>query len=316
MRPLTIGTAGHIDHGKTALIQALTGKNTDRLAEERRRGISIELGYARLELPGGRWLSVVDVPGHEALVRTMVAGATGFDLFLLVIAADEGVMPQTREHLTVLRSLGMEVGVVALSRCDLADPDRRTLAAAEARDLIDAPLVEVSARTGEGLDELRLALAAAADRADSAREEPVWEEPAVLHVDRVFTLSGIGTVVTGTLWSGELRVDEQVEIQPHGAPLRIRSIQVHDRPVNGAAAGQRVALNLTGRDRDRVERGDVVCSAGAGLRGTYRLDVELDASVDPGAERRVQVHHGTRRAPARVVPFRDGGLAQLRLAKP
>src|SRR3954470_5842279 len=152
MRPLTLGTAGHIDHGKTALIEGLTGKNTDRLQEERGRGISIELGYARLELTGGRSLSVVDVPGHEALVRTMVAGATGIDLFLMVIAADEGVMPQTREHLTVLRALGVPVGVVALSRCDLAEPGALRQAAAEARELIDAPLVEASAVSGEGLE--------------------------------------------------------------------------------------------------------------------------------------------------------------------
>src|SRR3954471_14940266 len=152
MLPLTLGTAGHIDHGKTALVEALTGNNTDRLEEEHRRGISIELGYAELELPGGRSLSVVDVPGHEALVRTMVSGATGIDLYLMVVAADEGVMPQTREHLTVLRALGVDIGVVALSRCDLAEPEQSRVAADEAHELIDAPLVEVSARTGAGLD--------------------------------------------------------------------------------------------------------------------------------------------------------------------
>src|SRR5690242_1561209 len=234
MRPLTLGTAGHIDHGKSALVEALTGKNTDRLEEEHRRGISIELGFASLKLPCGRSLSIVDVPGHEALVRTMVAGATGFDLFLMVIAADEGVMPQTREHLTVLRSLGVEVGVITLSRIDLAEPEQRNRAAAEARELVDAPLLAVSARTGEGLDDLRLALAAAADRVDAAHEDPEWDEPAVLHVDRVFTLRGIGTVVTGTLWSGKLKVGERVEVQPSGVRLRIRSIQIHDSPVESA----------------------------------------------------------------------------------
>src|SRR4051794_2833348 len=197
MRPLTLGTAGHIDHGKTALIEVLTGKNTDRLEEERRRGISIELGYAKRAPPGGRSLSVVDVPGHDALVRTMVAGATGIDLFLLVIAADDGVMPQTREHVTVLRALDVPIGVVALSRCDLADRDRRGLAAAQATDLIDAPVVEVSAVTGEGLERLREELAAAAQRSESRRPERHWDQPAALHVDRVFTLRGIGTVVTG-----------------------------------------------------------------------------------------------------------------------
>src|SRR4051794_30374452 len=236
MSPLTLGTAGHIDHGKTALVEALTGKNTDRLEEEHRRGISIELGYARLELPDGRSLSVIDVPGHERLVRTMVAGATGIDLFLLVVAGDEGVMPQTREHLTVLQALGVETGVIALTRCDLAEPESRHPAAAEARELIDAPLVEVSARTGEGLDELRLALADAAELADARRAVRQWEEPAVLHVDRVFALRGIGTVVTGTLWSGVIREGERVEILPEGIELRVRSIQVHDAPVDRADA--------------------------------------------------------------------------------
>jgi selenocysteine-specific elongation factor len=317
MSPLTLGTAGHIDHGKTALIEALTGKNTDRLAEERRRGISIELGYARLDLPGGGSVSVVDVPGHEALVRTMVSGATGIDLFLMVIAADEGVMPQTREHLTVLRALDVPVGIVALSRCDLAEPEGRERAAAEARELIDAPLVEVSAVTHEGLEELVARLAEAAERAEAARPEPAWERPATLHVDRVFTLHGIGTVVTGTLWSGSLAAGQHVEVLPGGAELRIRSVQVHDRPVDRAAAGQRVALNVVGPGREGVERGDVICSAGSGLRPSYRLDVRLEPPLGAGDQPlRVQVHHGTRRTPARVVPLDEAGLAQLRLEAP
>jgi selenocysteine-specific elongation factor len=316
MRPLTIGTAGHIDHGKTALIEALTGKNTDRLEEERRRGISIELGYARLELPGGRSLSVVDVPGHEALVRTMVAGATGIDLFLLVIAADDGVMPQTREHLTVLRALDVPVGVVALSRCDLADRPTRERAAAQARELIDAPLVEVSAMTGEGLDRLRDELTAAAQRSES-ESKPEWEQPPVLHVDRVFKLHGIGTVVTGTLWSGSLGAGDTVEVLPQGSELRIRSVQVHDRPVERAEAGQRVALNLVGPGRDAIERGAVVTSPGSGLRPSYRLDVAIDVPLPRGDRPpRVQVHHGTRSAAARVVALEEGALAQLRLESP
>src|SRR4051794_10899513 len=317
MRPLTIGTAGHIDHGKTALIEALTGKNTDRLEEERRRGISIELGYARLELPGGRSLSVVDVPGHEALVRTMVAGATGIDLFLLVIAADDGVMPQTREHLTVLRALDVPVGVVALTRCDLADRPARERADAQARELIDAPLVEVSAVTGEGLGRLRDELTAAAQRSDSARSEPQWEQPPVLHVDRVFKLHGIGTVVTGTLWSGSLGAGESVEVLPQGSELRIRSVQVHDRPVGRAEAGQRVALNRVGPGRDAIERGAVVTSPGSRLRPSYRLDVAIDVPPPRGDRPpRVQVHHGTTSAAARVVALEEGELAQLRLESP
>jgi selenocysteine-specific elongation factor len=235
----------------------------------------------------------------------------------MVVAADEGVMPQTREHLTVLRALGVPVGVVALSRCDLAEPASRELAAAEARELIDAPLVEVSAVSGDGLEELRGELATAADRAEAARREPIWERPAVLHVDRVFTLHGIGTVVTGTLWSGSLGAGERVQVVPAGAELRIRSVQVHDRPVDRAEAGQRVALNVVGPDRDAVERGDVVCSTGSGLRPSYRLDVRLEPPL-PDAERprRVQIHHGTRRTVARLVSLDDSGLAQLRLDSP
>ncbi|MGA8218996.1 MAG: selenocysteine-specific translation elongation factor, partial [Solirubrobacterales bacterium] len=316
MRPLTLGTAGHIDHGKTALIGALTGKDTDRLEEEHRRGISIELGYAQLALPGGHKLSVIDVPGHEALVRTMVAGASGIDLFLMVIAADEGVMPQTREHLTVLEALGVETGVVVLTRCDLAKPERRSRSAVEARELIDAPPVEVSARTGDGLEGLMVALEEAAELAEQRRPEPLWEEPAVLHVDRVFSLRGIGTVVTGTLWSGELVAGDTVRVLPRDIDLRIRSIEVHDRPVDRVDAGQRVALNLAGPGRDRISRGDVVCSSGAALRASYRLDVSFEGPLDLGDdERRVQVHHGTRHAPARIVAL-DDGVAQLRLESP
>src|SRR3954453_17689019 len=195
--PLTLGTAGHIDHGKTALIRAVTGKETDRLPEEHKRGISIELGYARLELPGGRVLSVVDVPGHERFVRTMVAGATGVDMFLLCVAADDGVMPQTREHMAVLRGLGVEAGVVAVTKADVGAP---ALAAEEAAELVaGAPVVQVSALKRTGLDEL---LDALGEVAASLPGRASVAGPARLHVDRSFTLRGIGTVVTGTLWSG------------------------------------------------------------------------------------------------------------------
>src|SRR5436190_14932510 len=194
--PLTIGTAGHIDHGKTWLVRALTGKNTDRLPEEQRRGISIDLGYAPLELPDGRRLSLIDVPGHERFVRTMVAGATGIDLFLLVIDAAEGARPQTLEHITILRLLGVEAGVVAITKADLVDEETLEIAIAEAGELVpEAEVVAVSAKTGTGLDELRAALARVAARS-VARDA---SGPARLYIDRVFTLRGIGTVVTGTL---------------------------------------------------------------------------------------------------------------------
>ena len=321
--PLTLGTAGHIDHGKTALIGALSGKSTDRLPEERRRGISIELGYAPLQLPSGRRLSVIDVPGHERFVRTMVAGASGIDLFLLCVAADDGVMPQTREHLAVLRQLGVDAGVVAITKADVGEPE---LAAEEVSDLLPGiETVAVSALRREGLDRLLAALdRAAAPLAGRAATE--GGEEARLHVDRSFTLKGIGTVVTGTLWSGELRTGQGVTILPRGLTARVRSLQVHDRGVERAQAGQRVALNLVGVSWREVGRGDVVAPAATALRPTYLIDVS--ASLEAGAtplERgtRVHVHHGTREAPARVVPLEGARLepgkrayAQLRLEAP
>jgi selenocysteine-specific elongation factor len=317
-RPLTLGTAGHIDHGKTALIGALTGSDTDRLPDEHRRGISIDLGYARLELPGGGWLSVVDVPGHERLVRTMVAGATGVDVFLLVVAADDGVMPQTREHAAVLRALGVERGVVALTKRDLVDAEALELAAVEAESLLPGiPRVAVSARTGEGVEELRAALGQAAGAA-AAERDPAIDGPAVLHIDRSFTLRGVGTVVTGTLWSGAIAPGDRLELLPRGTPVRVRSVQVHDAPVESATAGQRVALNLAGVERSEVARGDVVASPGGGPRPSYRLDVDLrlEPWARPVAGRRVQVHHGTRDTPARIIDLDGGSLAQLRLSAP
>jgi len=314
--PLTLGTAGHIDHGKTALVRALTGVDTDRLPEERARGISIELGYAPLVLPSGRRLSVVDVPGHERFVRTMVAGATGIDLYLMVVAADDGVMPQTREHAAVLAALGVEAGVVAVTKADAADPAR---ALAEAAELLPgAPAVATSARTGAGLDELRARLEAAADRASARAGAPGGLR---LHVDRSFTIHGAGTVVTGTLWSGAAGRGDEVVVLPAGRRARVRSVQVHDEPVDRAAAGQRVALNLAGLDRDEVARGDVVVARGAAgpdaAAATFRVDAALtwatpDARPDGGA--RVAVHHGTREAAARLVEL-GGRFFQLRLER-
>ena len=310
--PRTLGTAGHIDHGKTALIGALTGKQTDRLPEERRRGISIELGYAALELPTGRRLSVVDVPGHERFVRTMVAGATGIDLYLLCIAADDGVMPQTLEHWAVLRHLGVDRGVVAITKADLIDP---AMAAEEARALVDgAEIVPVSAREGAGLDELRAALERVAS---SLPSRAAGQGEPRLHVDRSFTLRGIGTVVTGTLWSGSVADGDRVTVLPQGLEARVRSVQVHDQPVDRAGAGQRVALALTGVDWREVGRGDLVCLLGSRIEPTYRIDaaVRLEPDVRPRHGERLHVHHGTREAPARVVEL-DHGLVQLRLEAP
>jgi selenocysteine-specific elongation factor len=305
----TLGTAGHIDHGKTALVRALTGVDTDRLPEEQRRGISIALGYAPLTLPSGRRLSVVDVPGHERFVRTMVAGATGIDLYLMTVAADDGVMPQTREHATVLAALGVEVGVVAVTKADLANPAR---ALQEAADLLPgAEAVAVSARTGAGLDELRVALDRAAARTVSRADAP---GDLRLHVDRAFTIRGAGTVVTGTLWSGSAGRGDTVTILPAGRRARVRAVEVHDQAVERAEAGQRVALNLAGVDRDEVARGDVIVG-GDGFAATYRVDAALSFTDRPEHGARVAVHHGTREVPARVAEL-GGRYFQLRLERP
>jgi selenocysteine-specific elongation factor len=304
--PLTVGTAGHIDHGKTWLVRALTGKDTDRLPEEQARGISIDLGYAPLDLPDGRRVSLVDVPGHERFVRTMVAGATGIDLFLLVIDAGEGARPQTHEHLAVLRLLGVERGVVAVTKADTVDAETLELALAEARELVPGvEVVAVSAKTGAGLDDLRAALAR------SAQEPSREDAPARLYVDRVFTLHGIGTVATGTLWSGRIGAGDVLRIEPAGREVRVRSVQVHDHAVDAAEAGQRVAVALPGLDRRELSRGDVLVEPGA-YGASYRLDVELEElGLIPS---RTLVHHGTSATLARIV--RNGRYAQLRLAAP
>jgi selenocysteine-specific elongation factor len=302
--PLTVGTAGHIDHGKTALVTALTGVDTDRLPEERRRGMTIELGYAALELESDparprRRVSLIDVPGHERLVRTMVAGATGIDLYLMVVAADDGVMPQTREHAAVLRGLGVQRGVVAITKADLADPESARAGAAEL--MAGAEIVVCSVRTGDGVEEVRAALGRAAAGASSRAEDA---RGAVLHVDRSFTIHGAGRVVTGTLWSGSIARGDELLVLPAGTPARVREVQVHDTQVDRASAGQRVAVNLRGAD---PVRGDVL--AAEPLAATHILDVQLDARIEHGT--RVHVHHGTRESAARVA-WLGGHFHQLR----
>ncbi|HEX2110742.1 MAG TPA: selenocysteine-specific translation elongation factor [Gaiellaceae bacterium] len=309
--PLTVGTAGHIDHGKTWLVRALTGKDTDRLPEERARGISIDLGYAPLELPGGKRLSLVDVPGHERFVRNMVAGATGIDLFLLVIDAAEGARPQTHEHLAIVRLLGIEHGVVAVTKADAVDAEVLELALEEARDLVPgAPVVATSARTGAGLDELKAALAEIADGV----EKGASSGPTRLFVDRAFSLRGIGTVATGTLWSGSVGDGDIMTVEPGGREVRVRSVQVHDRAVERADAGQRVAVSLPGVEVSRLRRGDALIEPGA-FRPSYRLDVMLEALGEIPDGIRLHVHHGTAEHFARVVRVGERH-AQLRLASP
>jgi selenocysteine-specific elongation factor len=312
--PLTLGTAGHIDHGKTALVTLLTGKNTDRLREEQERGISIELGYAELELPGGGRLSVVDVPGHERFVRTMVAGATGIDVFLLVIAADDGVMPQTVEHEAIIELLGVERGVVALTKADLVDEELLEMAEEDVREFLartpysGCEVVTVSARDGRGVGALLAALQRAAGQVTARRRGG----PVRLPVDRVFPLKGIGTVVTGTLWRGEVRAGDALLVEPGGARTVVRSVQVHDHEAEVAGAGSRVGLNLRGLDRDAVQRGSWLVAPESVGRVSRRFDAWVQ--VMPGgrplrAGDQVRLHHGTAQYLARVAPLEGREIA-------
>ncbi len=278
MDPNTIilGTAGHIDHGKTTLVKALTGTDTDRLKEEKERGITIELGFAHLNLPSGRRLGVVDVPGHERFVKNMVAGAMGMDLVILVVAADEGVMPQTREHLEICQLLGVKKGVVVLTKKDMVDEEWLELVTDDVKTFVkgtfleDAPVVAVSSTTGEGLDGLLKVLDRCASQVVPRR--PVG--PYRLPVDRVFVMKGFGTVVTGTSISGKIGGGDEVTIYPLGIDARVRGIQVHGRESQDARPGMRTALNLQGVSKDDVSRGDVIASPGS-LRPSYLLDLEL-----------------------------------------
>lgn len=305
-RHVVIGTAGHVDHGKTALVKALTGVETDRWEEERRRGITIDLGFAPLGLGGGLEASVVDVPGHEDFVRNMVAGATGVDVALLVVAADEGVMPQTVEHLAILDFLGVQAGVVALTKSDLVDPEWLELVRAEVQERLARsgaawePPVAVSSMTGAGLEQLRGALERVAGRARTRAADDLFRLP----VDRVFSLPGAGTVVTGTVWSGSVRVGEDVMLYPGGARARVRSVEVHGRSQERATPGRRTALALVGPSRQDARRGSVVVSHPA-WRETASLDVlvTLLPEARPLTQRsRVRLHLGTAEVLARIVP--------------
>ena len=276
-RYTVVGTAGHIDHGKSALVKALTGTDPDRLEEERRRGMTIDLGFAHLDLPSGLRVGVVDVPGHERLIKTMLAGAAGIDLVLFVVAADEGIMPQTREHLDILRFLPVDRGLVVLTKMDLVtDPEwlalvREDVAALVAGSFLErAPVIPVSARTGEGIP----ALVEALDRALRDLAAPDADAPARLPVDRSFTMAGFGTVVTGTLWTGRIHAGDALVLLPEGREVRVRQVQSHGDVVEEARAGQRVALNLVGVAKDEVERGDVLVAPGT-YRSSRVLDVRL-----------------------------------------
>jgi selenocysteine-specific elongation factor len=305
-----LGTAGHIDHGKTALVKALTGVETDRLAEEQRRGITIELGFAPLSLPGIGTVGVVDVPGHEAFVRTMLAGATGIDLALLVIAADESVMPQTREHLAILQLLGIHAGVIALTKADLVDDAWLALvrddvdAARAGTGLASAPVVAVSAYTGQGMDALRAALGAAARTVPARDGRDLFRLP----VDRAFTVRGTGTVVTGTVWTGELRRDDVVRILPGRQTARVRGLQSHGAPIDVAGPGVRAAISLAGVAIADVPRGTTLVTDPAwGSSRVVRADVTLlphAPALRPRTE--LRLHLGTHEVGARIGSLAGG----------
>ncbi len=330
LRPVIIGTAGHIDHGKTVLVEALTGIATDRLPEEKRRGISIDLGFAPLDLgPDAPAASFVDVPGHEAFIKNMVAGATGIDVALLVVAADEGVMQQTREHVVVLEALGIERAVVAITKSDLVDADWCELVVETTTEMLAGTRLEgsetviVSARTGDGIDRLRVALARVALNVSGVRTD----RPTRLPVDRSFPVVGVGTVATGTLWAGTIAHGDTLRSLPEGDTVRVRSIEVHGSPVEQARSGQRTALALTGSGTQSVRRGTMLVEPDAGWRSNRRADVRLwlvvsaPRPVESGD--RLRFHHGTTEVMGRVrwyssrqVEPGEEGYGRVRFEKP
>jgi selenocysteine-specific elongation factor len=322
--PIVLGTAGHIDHGKTSLVRALTGIDTDRLPVEKARGITTELGFARLDL-GERRVAVVDVPGHERFVKSMVAGATGIDVVMLVIAADEGVMPQTREHLDICDLLGVRRGMIVLTKRDLVDDEWLGMVTGDVKTAVagtfleGAPVVPVSTRTGVGIDELKTEIARLIDSLPPRTTTGVFRLP----VDRVFTVKGFGTIVTGTVLGGEVALGDELTVIPHGLSARVRGIEVHGAAVEKAVAGHRAALNLGGVAVEDLARGDLLAHPGK-VAASHILDVELRyLRSAPGplpVRSKVLVHHATAQILATLVlvekqALRPGesGLAQLRL---
>lgn len=324
---IIVGTAGHVDHGKTVLVNALTGVNTDRLKEEKERGISIELGFAPLTLPSGQKIGLVDVPGHERFIRQMLAGVGGMDLVMLVIAADEGVMPQTQEHLDIINLLQIKKGIVVVTKKDLVEEDWLELVLEEVKEalagsiLAEAPIIPVSAVTGEGMDVLKEHL-----------EQLVAQTPAKssagkvrLPIDRVFSITGFGTVVTGTLWSGSITVGDTLELQPEGLQARVRTLQVHGQKVDVARAGQRVAVNLAGIETAQLSRGSTLLTPGI-MAPSYRIDLQLHLLAKAPAmknRQRVRIHLGTGEVLGRVILLDreelapgETAFAQLQLEEP
>lgn len=330
-RRIIIGTAGHIDHGKSTLIEALTGTDPDRLLEEKRRGITIELGFAQLELPDGTIAGIVDVPGHERFIRQMISGASGISLALVCIAADDGMMPQTREHLTVLQLLDVTKCVIALTKCDTVDEEWVSLVQEEIREELSstpfskAPIIPVSAKNGEGLDKLKEALVSCSRKALSASSSESVRMP----IDRVFTIKGAGTVVTGTLWRGSIHAGDELELLPSHKKVRVRTVQVHDQEVPLSTPGTRTALNLVGVNKSDLKPGDFLGTSKT-LQVSDRFDAQftyipvLSAKKPLESGLHVHIAHGTREVVGRVL-FMNGqtalepnetAFAQIRLNEP
>ena len=328
MKHVIIGTAGHVDHGKTLLVKALTGIDTDRLKEEKKRGITIELGFAHLDWPDGTQAGIVDVPGHEKFIKNMLAGAGGIDLAMLIIAADDGVMPQTVEHLNILTLLGVKDGLIVITKADTVDPQWLEMMQEEIREKTEGsflegkPIVAVSAYTGQGIPELKEMLRHLVQNA----QEKSLRIPFRLPVDRVFSVDGFGTVVTGTLIEGAVNEGDLAELTPSGAQTRIRNLQVHGKNAQTAYAGQRVALNLAGLKKTDIQRGDSVAKPGS-VRTSRMLDVRLQNLKSSGRvilnDSQVHLFHGSAQLLAKVVLFGQDELkpgescyAQLRLTEP
>lgn len=325
MKHVIIGTAGHVDHGKTCLIKALTGIDTDRLKEEKKRGITIELGFAYLDLENGQRVGIVDVPGHEKFVRNMLAGAGGMDICMLVVAADEGIMPQTVEHLDILSILGIKNGVIVITKTDLVEPEFVELVAEDARELVkgtffeSAPIVPVSVYEEQGLEQLKKILQEQCNTLPERGDAGSFRLP----IDRVFSLKGFGTIVTGTLMEGKLKKDQNIVLYPENVPVKVRNLQVHSKDADVAYAGQRVAVNVPDRKKEEILRGDVLATADS-LYPTMMVDVKLEVlkhterTIKHGS--RVHIYHGTRELLGKVslmyqdeVKAGESCYAQLRL---
>ena len=328
MKQIILGTAGHIDHGKTSLIKAITGTDTDRLKEEKERGITIELGFASLDLPGGQHLGIIDVPGHEKFVKNMVAGATGIDIVVMVIAADEGVMPQTREHMEICTLLGIQHGLIVMTKTDMVEEEWLELALEDIREfsqgtfLEDSPILPVSSVTGEGIPELISALDDIAGNIPLRPPSSLFRLP----IDRVFTMKGFGTVITGTLVSGKINVGETIMVYPTGITSKVRGLQVHNQSAESADAGMRTAINFQGLDKTAVKRGEVLSTPGA-LIASYMVDVSfhyIASNKKPLKNRTlVRFHTGTSEVMGYLIlleqeelPPGQTAVAQLRLDSP